>query len=170
MKSKITDYFFKKQKISLYEISLPTIHQTNQQQQYSTDEQQCHQIGSCLYTARMSKDRVHRYQCSSWSFRPSGIEWNVKRPAPHPKDMPIPPMLRLARLGNASNHLETLPISSRLAHPDQGSPNRVRAPHTFCGSGVVFATTRSFQEPVIIRHEQMIVSLVPPVALIGQSN
>ena len=77
MKSKITDYFpkVKKQKISLYEIPLPTIHQTNQQQQqqqYSTDEQQCHQIGSCRYTARMSKDRVHRYQLTRTWDRQKG--------------------------------------------------------------------------------------------------
>lgn len=37
---------------------------------------------------------------------------------------PFHPMIRLARLGNASNHLETLPISSRLAHPDQGCPQQ----------------------------------------------
>jgi len=36
--------------------------QKQKNQQYSTDEQQCHQIGSCRYTARMSKDKIHRYQ------------------------------------------------------------------------------------------------------------
>lgn len=75
MKSKITDYFpkVKKQKIYFYEIPLPTIHQANQQQQqYSTDEQQCHQIGSCRYTARMSKDRVHRYQLTRTWDRQKG--------------------------------------------------------------------------------------------------
>lgn len=110
-------------------------------------------------------------QCSSWSFRPSGIKWNVKRPAPHPKDMPIPPN------DSVGSPRECLQPPRDIANLIQTGTSRPRMPptgfahpHTFCGSGVVFATTRSFQEPVIIWPEQMIVSLVPPVALIGQSN